>query len=278
MNAMLLRNTFGLIAAGLVFTLAHQPARAAEAAGGEQAWPPAGVSLNGDPKVPDISGIWLGSGTGIPGQGVQNNTGSSADGRPPAYWGPWPIPYTPEYKKIFEERAKALKEGRALGDQGAQCLPFGPALNGGGNYPEEITQTPGRVAIWIWQGAPTIVWTDGRGHPKDLKPTYKGHSIGHWAGDTLFIDTVGMKAGPFAPGGAHGDKLHYKTMITPVGKDILHIVLTAYDEDAFMEPLTMTSIFHRKSDTRWQVLDDSSCFENNKEVIDSQGSAGFPKF
>jgi hypothetical protein len=30
-------------------------------------------------------------------------------------------------------------------------------------------------------------------HPKDLKPTYMGHSIGHWDGNTLVVDTVGLQ-------------------------------------------------------------------------------------
>ena len=36
------------------------------------------------------------------------------------------------------------------------------------------------------------VYMDGRQHPADLRPTYLGHSIGHWDGDTLVIDTVGL--------------------------------------------------------------------------------------
>lgn len=34
-----------------------------------------------------------------------------------------------------------------------------------------------------------------REHPSGIKPTRAGHSIGHWEGDTLVVDTVG-----FAPG------------------------------------------------------------------------------
>ena len=36
------------------------------------------------------------------------------------------------------------------------------------------------------------VYMDGRTHPADLKPSYYGHSIGRWEGDTLVIDTVGF--------------------------------------------------------------------------------------
>ena len=267
------RYKFGLLAATVLAMAGCLPAQAAD----EQHWPPPGVSFNGDPGAPDISGLWLGSATGIPGQGPQTNSGESADGRPPAYWAPWPIPYTPAYQKTYEQRAEALKKGRALGDLGAQCVPFGPSLTGA-VYPNEIVQTPGQVAFFMWQGAPTLIWTDGRPHPKDLKPSYKGHSTGYWVGNTLFVDTVGMKPGSFAVGGAHSDKLRYRTVIQLVSKDVLHFYVTAYDDDALMEPVTITNIFHRVTDPKWQMLDDSSCFENNRESIDSSGAAGFPHF
>ena len=51
------------------------------------------------------------------------------------------------------------------------------------------------------------------------------------------------------------------------------------DEDAFTEPVSTTNIWRRKTDPRWQVLDDGSCFENNKTNVDEQGNTdGFIKF
>ena len=37
-----------------------------------------------------------------------------------------------------------------------------------------------------------IIYMDGREHPKDLDTSYMGNSIGHWEGDTLVIDTIGL--------------------------------------------------------------------------------------
>jgi hypothetical protein len=41
-------------------------------------------------------------------------------------------------------------------------------------------------------GAHRVVYMDGRKHPDDLLPTWEGHAIGSWDGDTLVIDTVGF--------------------------------------------------------------------------------------
>ena len=51
---------------------------------------------------------------------------------------------------------------------------------------------------------------DGRKHPDDLFPTWYGHSIGRWEGDTLVIDTVGYndKFWFDSRGTPHTDKLH----------------------------------------------------------------------
>ena len=60
-------------------------------------------------------------------------------------------------------------------------------------YDVEFLFTPGRVTI-IQEAYMQVrrVFTDGRGHPADLDPTFNGHSIRHWEGETLVIDTAGL--------------------------------------------------------------------------------------
>lgn len=248
---------------------------------GENDWPPPGVSFHGDPSAPDISGVWMGTAMGIPGKGPISNYGTTADGRPPAYLAPWPLPYTDKYRKMSEERAEATKRGIAIGDIGAKCLPFGfPYIVVSQHYPEEIVQTPGQVTFYFFGTFPITVWTDGRPHPKDLRPSFNGHSIGHWQGDTLHVDTVGTNGlGPLdSSRSPHSDKLRVTWTVRRVTPDILHIVLTMYDEEAFSEPVTLTNITHRKTSHTWAVMDDQSCFENNADVPPPKSAEGFIKF
>ena len=251
----------------------------ASAAG--QQWPPAGVSYYGDHAAPDISGLWMGSALGIPGQGIASNSGKSADGRPPSYWSPWPLPYTPSYQKIYDERIAAAKKGVQLGDISSKCLPFGmPTMISSMNYPDEIVQTPGQVTFFEFGTFPIVVWTDGRPHPAGLKPSYNGHSIGHWEGDTLVVDTVAIM--PTTSLDSHRDphsgKLHVKWTVRRVAPDTLHTQITLYDDEAFTEPVTMTNIAQRKTDAKWALLDDQSCFENNQDVAPPEKASGFIKF
>ena len=245
-------------------------------------FPPPGVSFYGDPGAPDISGLWLGTAMAVPGQGPANNSGTTADGRPPLYLTPWPLPYKPEYQKIADERAAAQKQGRALGDISARCLPFGlPVMLLNKNYPDEIVQTPGAVSFFIFGTFPIIIWTDGRPHPADLKPSYNGHSIGHWVGDTLYVDTVGINNTTPIDGlrDPHSGKLHLKWTVQRVANDRLHTHITLYDDDAFTEPVTTTNIWARKTDRKWEILDDASCFENASGVSDQKPlEEGFVRF
>ena len=49
---------------------------------------------------------------------------------------------------------------------------------------------------------------DQDSHPNDLQPSYAGHSIGRWEGDTLVVDTVGFEAGVLAPPTLNSEQLH----------------------------------------------------------------------
>ncbi len=271
------RNRWPMIGA---MTLAVWTGAPAGAEPGDR-WPPAGVSFYGDRAVPDVSGLWLGNAVGIPGKGALTNSGSSSDGRSPAFFAPWPLPYTAAYQKIADDRAAALKKGRALGDLGSRCIPFGlPAMLLAKVYPDEVVQTPGMVTIFVYGTLPIFIWTDGRPHPSDLKPSYNGHSIGRWVGDTLMVDTVGINGqttlGP--PQFPHSDKIHITWSIRRVADDVVHVTITMDDKDAFTEPVVLTNIWHRMTERKWEVLDDGSCFENNTMMGDKPVEPGFIKF
>jgi hypothetical protein len=62
-------------------------------------------------------------------------------------------------------------------------------------WPIEIIQLPSMIRLTtMFNNSARWIYLDGRGHPPDdeLVYTYAGHSIGHWEGKTLVIDTVGM--------------------------------------------------------------------------------------
>ncbi len=108
-----------ILAAAMTLAL-HGPPGLGRAADDPAAVAP-GRMLYGDPAVPDVSGLWLGSYIGPLGDTPQ----TPVEPQDRSYWAPWPAPLTPAYRKQADEIAAAAKAGRAIGDNGARCLPFG---------------------------------------------------------------------------------------------------------------------------------------------------------
>jgi hypothetical protein len=80
-------------------------------------------------------------------------------------------------------------------------------------YGAEIVEMPEIQRVFIFDiGGPhtfRTIYTDGRSHPKNLEPSYYGHSIGWWEGDTLVVDTVGYNEGFWIDrGAAHRGAAH----------------------------------------------------------------------
>ncbi|MDR2212204.1 MAG: hypothetical protein LBE21_01060 [Pseudomonadales bacterium] len=51
-------------------------------------------------------------------------------------------------------------------------------------------------------------------HPANIEPSNTGHSIGHWEGDTLVVDTVGFEAGVLSPPTRNSDQMHVEERFT----------------------------------------------------------------
>lgn len=95
-------------------------------------------------------------------------------------------------------------------DAAYSCLPNGlPRVYAGVQTSMQILEVPGRVLMLFGRNVRQI-YTDGREHPKDLRPLWMGHSIGKWDGDTFVVDTVGINDVNWLDrmGHPHSDKLH----------------------------------------------------------------------
>jgi hypothetical protein len=72
-----------------------------------------------------------------------------------------------------------------------------------------ITQTKDTIVLEYGQlGLKRTVYMNMKEHPQSVKPARAGHSIGHWEGDTLVVDTVGFSPGFLNTPVRNSDKLH----------------------------------------------------------------------
>jgi hypothetical protein len=109
-------------------------------------------------------------------------------------------------------------------------------------YGAEILEVPALQRVFIFDiGGPhtfRTIYVDGRSHPKNLVPSYYGHSIGWWEGDTLVVDTVGYNEGFWIDRGVapHTDQLHTVEKFTRTEYAAMRYELTIDDPGAYTKP------------------------------------------
>jgi hypothetical protein len=167
------------------------------------------------------------------------------------------IPYTPEYRRRYEQYVADAKQGKAR-DTFAACVPYGvPRMLGDSPVPFDIIQAPD-VMIWYDDYGRTErrIFLDGRKHPAGPEaetayaagPSYSGHSIGAWEGDVLVIDTVDMIQANFDETSApHSSKLHMVERLRLIDANYLQNRITFTDPEALERPWTVTRYYRRIS-------------------------------
>jgi hypothetical protein len=155
--------------------------------------------------IPDFSGRWarnafnyeplpggplplvnlkrLPNGTGDPGQLV-------GDYRNPNL--------TPEAAEMVRKQGEISISGEAFPDPSNQCAAYAPPFNYAMQLGLQIFQKKDSITIVYNQDDQVRHIRLNATHPAKLTPTPMGDSIGHYEGDTLVVDTVGVKSGPLA--------------------------------------------------------------------------------
>jgi hypothetical protein len=224
-----------------------------------------------DTKYPDWKGQWRRA--PVPG----------AVGQPPhdpskPYGRGQQAPLTPEYQAIFEANLK----DQALGGQGNDvtriCLPNGMPRAMSAYEPLEIVVTPDLTYILIDHIEHTRrIYTDGRGWPATIEPTFVGYSIGKWIDedgdgryDVLEVETRGLK-GPRVYD-ASGIPLHAdnqtvvkeRIYLDKANPNLLRDEMTTID-NALTQPWTVTKNYIRAGGAQ-PVWREWICAEGNGHV------------
>lgn len=128
-------------------------------------------------EPPDLSGVWL--------PDVKDQRRQETENIPP---------WKPEIRPQFQSMIDKEKTGRPFLVL-SHCLPHGmPSWMLITHNPFELLVTPGRITMLgeVDGNRMRRIYTDGRPHPEDPDLTLHGHSVGHWEGDNLVVDTVAI--------------------------------------------------------------------------------------
>lgn len=217
--------------------------------------------------LPDWSGVWN---PNITDQNAQIKTN--------------PVPWKPEVEARVNQLAAEEKAGRPRG-LFVDCLPEAmPAWMLISHNAMEVLFTPGRVTLLGEADGNRLrrIYTDGRGHPADPDPTFHGHSIGHWEGTTLVVDTVGVLPQTYlaigeAVGVPNNGDLHVieRIHLSEKDKDVLADDLEIIAPHVLTKPWKTTRLFFRQRARKFDIVEGVCLQGYFAERKDPDGNAVF---
>jgi hypothetical protein len=157
------------------------------------------------------------------------------------------VPFQPWAKAVYDDRQKHELEPHT------RCKPSGTARQFLTPYGVEFVELPEAQRVYIFDiGGPhtfRTIYMDGRSHPADFTPTYYGHSIGWWEGDTLVVDSIGYNERFWLDrrGLPHTDKMHTIERFTRTHQNAIDYQITVDDPGAYTAPWT------GKFNLRWEA-------------------------
>ncbi|HEY4030485.1 MAG TPA: hypothetical protein VGM25_09100 [Caulobacteraceae bacterium] len=189
-------------------------------------------------------------------------------------------PWTAAAKADFLRRRQADKDGKPVVNTSTLCLPSGMPKVMTAPYPIEVVTQPRQVIILHEiQHLMRFIYLNEQ-HPSgdDLNPTYAGHSVGHWEGDTLVVDTVATTGGLTTLDQADRPKsgdMHLVEHIRKIdGGKKLEDLVTFDDPKVYTKPWTARLLYDWRPDIRFIEY---ICEENNRNPVSADGTVGVAK-
>jgi hypothetical protein len=183
--------------------------------------------------------------------------------------------YTETYENF--QAAQARGENPELNERTSNCLPPGMPAVMTQPYNIMFLFTPGKVTI-LQEAYMQVrtVFTDGRPLPEDPDPAFNGHSVGRWEGDTLVIETIGIKPGTrlgrigIVNTGAL--KVTERIHLDETDPDRLHVEFTFEEPNVLAEPWRQAYSFTRNRE--WEQIE-FVCAENDRNPIGEDGKTDY---
>ena len=214
---------------------------------------------------PDLSGVWLNE--WFYGGQVRQPPASPAGEPPPSAFAdvganmPGGLPFQPWAKELMSRR----KEQNSKDNPDAHCLPMGLMQFHEHPQPRKMVQTPA-VLLILYEGNFGVrqILTDGRPLPdNDPQPWWYGYSVGTWEGDTLVVQTKGLRDGGWLD--IYGSPLTDAATITErfrrLNYGTMKIDVTIDDPKAYTKPFTVR--VNQRIMPQGEIIE-FICNENNK--------------
>lgn len=185
------------------------------------------------------------------------------------------LPYNEKGKADYAMNTAALKNGSMRDEARHLCVPDGLPRMLGNPYPFQIIQTPGQVTIvYELNHVIRIIPMDKpmpNAHELEVAPYYSGHSVAHWDGDTLVIESAGFNDKTFldATGAPHSDAMTIIERVRKLSDTRLEDAITVNDQEMFTRPWSTRFVYDLHPEVR---IDDYVCGEKHRDISKVRGA------
>jgi hypothetical protein len=184
------------------------------------------------------------------------------------------LPYNEKGKAAYAKNIAALKNGSLMDEARHLCVPDGLPRMLGNPYPFQIIQIPSQVTI-VYELNHVIRITPmdkpmPSAHELEVAPYYSGHSVAHWEGDSLVIESAGFNDKTFvdATGAPHSDGMTTVERIRKVNDKTLEDVITVNDPEMFTRPWSVRFVYDLHPEVR---IEDYVCGEKHRDISKVKG-------
>jgi hypothetical protein len=177
-------------------------------------------------------------------------------------------------KAAYEKTQAGLKDGSIVDKARRVCIPDGVPRVLATPYPFEIFQVPAGQVTFVYEmnHQVRVIVLD-----KPLPtfesviadPRYNGHSVGHWEGDTLVVETTGYYEKTFldASGLPHSDEMTTLERIRKIGNQ-LEDIITIHDPELYARDWQARFVYEERNDVR---LEDYACNDTHRDLSGVKG-------
>jgi len=186
-----------------------------------------------------------------------------------------PPPLKPQFKPDWEAKRKKIAEANARGEPIANdytaCRPDGMPTMMQAMFPMEVVTNKRQMTIIqeAYNQVRRIYFDETLPPIEDAEPGFWGHSSGHWEGDTLVVDTIGIKDYVMFRDVPHSANMRIHERMRMLDANHFENVVTVTDPEYLEKPWTWTWIYQRRPNYK---MYEYVC-EENHEFADPETGA-----
>lgn len=183
-----------------------------------------------------------------------------------------PPPLKPQFKAAYDAEVKKIADANARGEPIANgythCQPDGMPTMMMAMFPMEVLQSRKQVTIIqeAYNQVRRIYLNEQLPAIEDAEPGFWGHSVGRWEGDTLVVDTVGIKEYVRYRNAPHSDQMRIHERIRKLTPDHFENVVTVTDPVYLSAPWKWKWVYQRRPNYK---MFEYVC-EDNREFADPE--------